>query len=142
MSARVTIDAAEVVMGYADAPGETYKDVYCELDSSWTLQRDEVAEKTKNCGTLKQVGPQNNTVSGNLAVITDQESDEASHDELILLYTSKARKYWRWTNTDGDIFIGGYGYLNSYNPSAPVEGVVKAAFTVSIDGDIDTAEPS
>lgn len=140
--ARATVDAASMIMGYADAPGEAYKDVYCELDSSATLQRDEVSEKTKNCGTLKQVGPQSNSFSGNLAVITDQESDEASHDELILLYTGATKKYWRWTNADGDIFIGGYGYLNSYNPSAPVEGVVKAAFTVTIDGDIDTTEPS
>lgn len=140
--ARATIDAAGVILGYADAPGGSYKDVYCELDSNVTLQRDEVSEKTKTCGTLKQVGPESNSFSGNLAVITDQTSGEASHDELILLYTSKARKYWRWTNTGGDIFIGGYGYLNSYNPTAPVEGVIKAAFTVTIDGDIDTVEPS
>ena len=141
MSNRATIDAGAVFLSYADTPQSTFKSVVCEIDSNANLQRDEISEKTK-CGTLKTGGQQNNNFSGNVTLVTDAASDEASNDELLALYASGDLKYWTWTNLAGTIFVGGYGRLINYNPSAPAEGFVRASFTISINGDIDTVLPS
>lgn len=138
---RNSVDAAVVVVGYADTPSGPFKYVVCEIDSSAALSRNEIAETTK-CGTLKKPGQQNNTFSGNMTIVTDQDGTEASHTELIGLYAAGTRKYWTFGDPDENIFIGGYAYLTQYNPSAPAEGFVKASFTVSIDGDIDTTPQS
>lgn len=139
--ARTTVDSSTVVVGYADSPAGTFKYVVCEIDSNANLTRNEISEVTK-CETLKQIGQQQNSISGNMIVVTDQDSDEASHDEIIALYAAGTKKYWTFSNTGEDVFVGGYGYLTTYNPSAPAEGFVRAAFTVTIDGDIDTTLPS
>ena len=39
-------------------------------------------------------------------------------------------------------FCRGYGWVTSYSPQAPASGTVKASITITIDGDIDTVEPS
>lgn len=137
MADRATVDASTVVLGYADSPSGTFKYLVCESDSNVDMSRNETSEETK-CGVLKELGPQNNKFSGNIVVVTDEDTDEASHADLLRLYTTKAKKYWTWTNTPGDVFIGGYGWVSSYNPSAPASGTVKASLTVTIDGDIDS----
>lgn len=141
MADRATVDASTVVLGYADSPSGTFKYLVCESDSNVDMSRNETTEETK-CGVLKELGPQNNKFSGNIVVVTDEDTDEASHADLLTLYTTKAKKYWTWTNTAGDVFIGGYGWVSSYNPSAPASGTVKASLTITIDGDIDTAPTS
>ena len=141
MADRTTVDASTVVISFADAPGGAYKSLVCETDSSVDLSRNETSEETK-CGVLKELGPQNNKFSGNIVVVTDEDTDEASHADLLHLYTTKAKKYWTWTNTAGDVFVGGYGWVTSYSPQAPASGTVKASITIIIDGDIDTVEPS
>ena len=141
MADRATVDASTVVLGYADSPSGTFKYLVCESDSNVDMSRNETSDETK-CGVLKELGPQNNKFSGNIVVVTDEDTNEASHADLLTLYTTKAKKYWTWTNTAGDVFIGGYGWVSSYNPSAPASGTVKASLTVTIDGDIDTAPTS
>ena len=141
MADRATIDASLVVLGYADTPAGTFKDVVCEQDSNVSMQRNEISDVTK-CGVLKELGPQNVSFSANIVVVTDQAADEASHDEIMALFTGKTKKYWRWTNAGGTIFIGGYGWVSQYNPSAASEGTVKASITITIDGDADSALPS
>jgi hypothetical protein len=141
MADRATVDASLVVLGYADAANGTFKDVVCEQDSNVSMQRNEVSETTK-CGTLKDLGPQNVSFSGNIVVVTDQANDEASHDELVALFTGKTKKYWRWTDVSNSVFVGGWGWVSQYNPSAASEGTVKASITITIDGDIDTQPTS
>ena len=138
---RTSVDAAVVVLGYADSPSDTFKYVVCEIDSSAALSRNEITEVTK-CGTFKKGGQQSNSFSGNMTIVTDQDLAEASHTELISLYANNTKKYWTYSDPDENIFIGGYAYLTQYNPSAPAEGFVKASFTVSIDGDIDITPQS
>lgn len=133
---RATVDASTVLLGYADTPADPFKDIVCEADSNANLDRNIISETTK-CGTVKTPGQQNNTFSGNFTVVTDQASDEASHDEIMDIYMRGVKKYWRWTNVAGDVFVGGYGYVKTYNPQAPSEGAVTASITVEIDGDID-----
>lgn len=141
MADRTTVDASVVVIGYADTPAGTFKYLVCEQDSNVDLSRNEISEETK-CGVLKELGPQNNKFSGNIVVVTDQTATEASHEELLGLYAAKTKKYFTWSNTANDVFIGGYGWISSYNPSAPASGTVKASVTITIDGDIDTAPTS
>lgn len=141
MADRATVDASTVVLGYADTPSGTFKYLVCESDSNVDMSRNETTDETK-CGVLKELGQQNNKFSGNIVVVTDEDTDEASHADLLALYAAKTKKYWTWTNTANDVFIGGYGWVSSYNPSAPASGTVKASLTITIDGDIDTTPTS
>jgi len=142
MADRATVDASLVVVGYADDPAGTFKYVVCEIDSNANLDRNEISDTTK-CGVLKELGPQNVTFSGNMVIVTDQDSDEASNTELLALWAAKTKKYWTFSQStdETEFFVGGYGWLKTYNPSAASEGTLKAAFTITIDGDIDT-EPA
>lgn len=141
MADPTTISGSVMFIEYSDTPGGAKKSAVCQSEGSFDGSRNVVSDET-NCGVLKSLGPQNNRLTLNAVVDTAPDATEASYNDFQTLYANNTKKYWHLTDSNNDIYHGGYGWISALGQQNVSGQTSKFTMTIEIDGDIDTTPQS
>lgn len=141
MADPTTISGSVMFIEYSDNPAGSKKSAVCQSEGSFDGSRNVVSDET-NCGVLKSLGPQNNRFTLNAVVDTVPDAGEASYNDFQTLYANNTKKYWHLTDSNNDIYHGGYGWIAALGQQNVSGQTAKFTMTIEIDGDIDTTPQS
>jgi len=141
MAAPTTISGSVMFIEYSDTPSGAKKSAVCQSEGSFDGSRNVVSDET-NCGVLKSMGPANNRFTLNAVVDVAPDAGEASYNDFQVLYQNNTQKYWHLTDSNNDIYHGGYGWISALGQQNTSGQTAKFTMTIEIDGDIDITPQS
>lgn len=141
MAAPTTISGSLMFIEYSDTPGGAKKSAVCQSEGSFDGSRNVVSDET-NCGVLKSMGPANNRFTLNAVVDLAPDAGEASYNDYQALYQNNTQKYWHLTDSNNDLYHGGYGWISALGQQNVSGQTAKFTMTIEIDGDIDITPQS
>lgn len=141
MAAPTTISGSVMFIEYSDTPSGAKKSAVCQSEGSFDGSRNVVSDET-NCGVLKSMGPANNRFTLNAVVDVAPDAGEASYNDFQALYQNNTQKYWHLTDSNNDIYHGGYGWIAALGQQNTSGQTAKFTMTIEIDGDIDITPQS
>lgn len=141
MAAPTTISGSLMFIEYSDTPGGAKKSAVCQSEGSFDGSRNVVSDET-NCGVLKSMGPANNRFTLNAVVDLAPDAGEASYNDYQALYQNNTQKYWHLTDSNNDLYHGGYGWIAALGQQNVSGQTAKFTMTIEIDGDIDITPQS
>lgn len=141
MAAPTTISGSVMFIEYSDTPSGAKKSAVCQSEGSFDGSRNVVSDET-NCGVLKSMGPANNRFTLNAVVDVAPDANEASYNDFQALYQNNTQKYWHLTDSNNDIYHGGYGWISALGQQNTSGQTAKFTMTIEIDGDIDITPQS
>jgi len=141
MAAPTTISGSLMFIEYSDTPSGAKKSAVCQSEGSFDGSRNVVSDET-NCGVLKSMGPANNRFTLNAVVDLAPDAGEASYNDFQALYQNNTQKYWHLTDSNNDLYHGGYGWISALGQQNVSGQTAKFTMTIEIDGDIDITPQS
>jgi hypothetical protein len=88
------------------------------------------------------MGPANNRFTLNAVVDLAPDAGEASYNDYQALYQNNTQKYWHLTDSNNDLYHGGYGWIAALGQQNVSGQTAKFTMTIEIDGDIDITPQS
>jgi hypothetical protein len=141
MAAPTTISGSLMFIEYSVTPAGAKKSAVCQSEGSFDGSRNVVSDET-NCGVLKSMGPANNRFTLNAVVDLAPDAGEASYNDYQALYQNNTQKYWHLTDSNNDLYHGGYGWISALGQQNVSGQTAKFTMTIEIDGDIDITPQS